>query len=325
MRGYASDAAPGCTSQRITAVSRFTSGERHTVFKVSYAVPAGVRDVVVRVARSDEARDPHRAEREAVVLRKLQGRGGPLLLDFRRHSRWFDAPVSCTQFVPGEQRELAGASPEDVELLGAVVGSVHALPLDDLIPWFPETVPSTYLASRLDLINSRVATHVRDPLPTAVQADAARALRLTMDTLPDGPAAEAAQVLQHGDVATGNILWGTGPVLIDWEYTRLGDPADEIAYLFSQNGLAGAQREAFWRGYQEVTGGAVDQVAARVTWWEPVTLLGSAMWWLEEWSRRQQPVSHARGREDEPPSGHYLEQATRRLDGVLALFSARRG
>lgn len=36
-------------------------------------------------------------------------------------------------------------------------------------------------------------------------------------------------------------------MLIDWEYTRLGDPADEIAYLFDQNGLDPSRREAFWR------------------------------------------------------------------------------
>jgi aminoglycoside phosphotransferase (APT) family kinase protein len=45
--------------------------------------------------------------------------------------------------------------------------------------------------------------------------------------------------LPYGDIGPGNVLWGREPALIDWEYTRLGDPADEIAYLFDQNALAG--------------------------------------------------------------------------------------
>ena len=59
--------------------------------------------------------------------------------------------------------------------------------------------------------------------------------------------------LLHGDIASGNILWSPDPGLIDWEYTRLGDPADEIAYLFDQNGLTPPRRQAFWRGYREST------------------------------------------------------------------------
>ena len=49
--------------------------------------------------------------------------------------------------------------------------------------------------------------------------------------------------LLHGDIGPGNVLWGPDPVLIDWEYTRLGDPADEIAYLFDQNALTEPQRQ----------------------------------------------------------------------------------
>lgn len=55
--------------------------------------------------------------------------------------------------------------------------------------------------------------------------------------------------LLHGDIAPGNALWGREPALIDWEYTRLGDPADEIAYLFDQHALAEPQRQAFWDEY----------------------------------------------------------------------------
>ena len=35
-----------------------------------------------------------------------------------------------------------------------------------------------------------------------------------------------------------DLLWDAEPILIDWEYARLGDPADEIAYTFTQNALS---------------------------------------------------------------------------------------
>jgi thiamine kinase-like enzyme len=122
--------------------------------------------------------------------------------------------------------------------------------------------------------------------------------------------------LLHGDIGPGNVLWGPDPALIDWEYTRLGDPADEIAYLFDQNGLTEPQRQAFWDGYQRSLSTHVwlASVIDRVGWWEPVTLLGSALWWVERWVRRTEgdtvgAIDPAAPREP----GYYLDQVVRRL------------
>ena len=94
--------------------------------------------------------------------------------------------------------------------------------------------------------------------------------------------------LLHGDIGPGNVLWNPNPRLIDWEYTRLGDPADEMAYTFDQNALTTSQRRAFWDGYQQVidSRSRLTHIIERVDWWEPVTLLGSAPWWVERWVRR---------------------------------------
>ncbi len=124
-------------------------------------------------------------------------------------------------------------------------------------------------------------------------------------------------MLLHGDIGAGNVIWGPAPVLIDWEYARIGDRADEIAYVFTQNGLDEAEREAFWRGYRPGTDpeAPFDDLVDRVRWWEPVTLLGSALWWVERWSCRA--AADAAGEPD--PSvprtqRYYLGQARRRLD-----------
>jgi thiamine kinase-like enzyme len=107
------------------------------------------------------------------------------------------------------------------------------------------------------------------------------------------------------------------PILINWEYTRLGDPADEIAYLFDQNGLTAPGRQAFWRGYRASASSAVRlaHVARRVDWGECLTLLGSTLWWLERWVRRA--AADAAGvadpavpREDD----YYFDQVITRLE-----------
>jgi thiamine kinase-like enzyme len=140
--------------------------------------------------------------------------------------------------------------------------------------------------------------------------------------------ANDALALLHGDPAPGNIVWGPNPVLIDWEYARLGDPADEIAYLYDQNGLDTRQRTAFWRGYQRSAGTAagLEHLATRIVWWEPVTLLGSTLWWVERWVRRIGSCDAGTidaGAPKEPE--YYFDHIVGRLDRLNRLRGDDRG
>ena len=195
--------------------------------------------------------------------------------------------------LPGQQKELRSATPAEIERLGSVVAWVHGLPVDDLVDWPSEPGDLvSYAEGRLQSIMSTLVW-ARDPLPAAIQArlrGAANSVQTSWERARDErelPHWRGTRFTPRGP-GPGNILWGPGPVLIDWEYARLGDPADEIAYLFDQNGLSPGQREAFWRGYREgvSTRSAAGQVTDRVDWWEPVALLGSALWWVERWVRR---------------------------------------
>jgi thiamine kinase-like enzyme len=128
--------------------------------------------------------------------------------------------------------------------------------------------------------------------------------------------ADGGLVLLHADISGANVLWVPEPVLIDWEYVRLGDPADEVAYLFTQNALSEPQQEAFWRGYSERLADAhLRSIAQRVSFWKPITLLGSVFWWLDAWSRAE--AAGASGHSDSVTArepDYYLEQALARLD-----------
>ena len=328
---YAAEAV-GCSVERITAVTRCDEGNRHDVHKVSYRDPAGAtRDVVVRVSYGGDAADCAQAEREAAVLATVGGVAGPMLYDFRRTSRWFDTPAMCMEFLPGGARDLSSASLDDIGRLASVVAWVHQRPADDLVgPLSGTGDVASYAHGRLQSIKSTL-TWARDPLPAALRArlqHAADSLATGWEAWQQAPSFSTNEslALLHGDIAPGNVLWGPDPALIDWEYTRLGDPADEIAYLFDQNALGESRRRAFWDGYRHgmSSPSRLADVLDRVEWWEPVTLLGSALWWAERWVRRTEcdavgAVDPAVPREP----AYYLDNVTRRVARLERLVGRR--
>lgn len=332
LRAYASHAVAGCSADRVSNVEPCGVGENHAVYRLSYLDPERkVKDVVIRIATSDRARDSDSAEREAIVLRKMQGVGAPVLHDFRCDSEWFDAPVMCIDFVHGVQR-----SPHEVrefERLGHVLACLHALPAAELAAWWPDAATVRgYLETRIVKINEKLPS-IRDPLPAPVQDRFRQAQALLDGVVAAARRAETFATaeplaLLHGDVAGGNIMWTPDPVLIDWEYARIGDPSDEIAYVFAQHGCTDEQRTAFWRGYggPHAVDRLLEDVVDRTAWWEPVTIFGSALFWVQLWSRRI--AADAAGSAD--PSApreqsYYGEQTIRRLDHFDSLLSGRNG
>jgi aminoglycoside phosphotransferase (APT) family kinase protein len=328
LQGYVS-ATVGCSPDRITAASQFQDGNRHAVYKVSYLGPAGATEhLVVRVSYGGSPAECAQAEQEARVLKKAGGTAAPRLHDFRCTSPWFETPTMCMEFVPGQERELRSAAPAEIERLGSVVAWVHGLPVDDLVdgPCEPGNLVS-YAEGRLQSIISTLGW-ARDPLPAEIQARLRSATNLVQGSWETARydqsfSTGATLALLHGDPGPGNVLWGTGPVLIDWEYARLGDPADEIAYLFDQNDLSPAQREAFWHGYRDGSGtqASPGYLSDRVGWWEPVTLLGSTLWWVERWVRRAAAgPAGALDPDVHRDPGYYADRVISRLDRLERLL-----
>jgi aminoglycoside phosphotransferase (APT) family kinase protein len=322
VRRYACEVVSDGALDVITSVVRFGGGDRHAVFKVTYTARSnGTDDLVVRVSTLSGAAEREQVAREAAVLGALGGSAAPRLLDVCCDGRWFNTPAMCTEFIEGDHRELASATRSELEALGAVVGSVHARPVGDLAGHFrgPRTA-----AGCLDQWGELVAGYLpklRQPLPQQAGSGVERALpsvaRILSGPLRGAwPDAGEHLVLLHGDVTPGNVLWADRPVLIDWEYARLGDPADDVAYIFGQHGLSASQRRAFWSGYRRwVRQPALDRIVGRARLWEPVILLGSALWWLERWSARAgvDDVGGV-GPSVPKPQSYYLEQAVRRLE-----------
>ena len=313
-------------------MARFEDGNRHDVYKATYLDAAGLAtDLVVRVSLGDDDAERVQAEREALVLQRLAGVGAPQLIDLRSSNPWFETPVLSMQFVQGRSLELRSATSAEIERLGSVVASIHTQPVEDLADCFAQTgTILSYADDRLQHI-LRGLPWARAPLPASQRA----CLHHVADFIQSDWTARCDTesfrtdenlALLHGDIAFGNVLWGPDPVLIDWEYARLGDPSDEIAYLFDQNGLAADHRNAFWRGYRAHAGSDVSlaDTIERVKWWEPLTLLGSTLWWVERFVRSTE-ARDAGKRDPAVPKdpAYYLEQALVRLERLEHELDAR--
>ncbi len=93
----------------------------------------------------------------------------------------------------------------------------------------------------------------------------------------------------------------------------MGDPAEELAYIVTENCLDDIRRQAFLSAYCGMRETS-PLFRARVSLWEPLTALFSAMWWVERATRR---MSFDGGKPDDgsaPKTVHYyLERAEQRL------------
>jgi len=312
-------------------VTRFEDGNRHGVYRVSYRDGSdSARDVVVRVSVSGDASELAQAEQEAAVLGIVGGVAAPELYDFRRTSDWFDAPAMCMQFLPGRQEALQTVGLPEIEQLASLLAWVHARPVDGLgRSAGAATTVASYADERLRATVSML-TWARDPLPQTLQDR----LRRAADSLVEGFEAsrgsdsfnsDAPLALLHGDIGPGNVLWGPEPRLIDWEYTGLGDPANEMAYVFDQNALTPTRRLAFWDGYRKGVDShaQLTRIIERAEWWEPVTLLGSALWWLERWVRRVE-LEAGGGADPAVPRepAYYFDRIVSRIDRLETLMGA---
>jgi aminoglycoside phosphotransferase (APT) family kinase protein len=318
---YVGRAIADCSAERIISVDQLAPGENSAVYRVAYRDRVGdAKQVLVRLGPEGTA-GRIRAEREALALEKVGGVAGPRLYDFSAEEPGFGRPVMCLEFLRGDQPDLSEVEPQGFERLGRLVQWLHTQPVDDLGDWFlTEADLWAYVQERWrDHLASRLGA-IRDPLPGPLQerlTEAVAAAAGAMEGLENlSSGADDQLVLLHGDISGANVLWVPEPMLIDWEYARIGDPADEIAYLFTQNALLEYQQDAFWSGYTEGLGDdQARRITRRVRCWEPITLLGSVLWWLDAWSRTE--AAGVTGHSD--PSltrdpDYYLEHAVARLD-----------
>ncbi|MGH9173712.1 MAG: phosphotransferase [Vicinamibacterales bacterium] len=181
--------------------------------------------------------------------------------------------------VPGQPRHLSDASPAARERLGACLAWVHRHWRPGYTIW-----PSleTRQGTRADLYRDRLAS-LRRYLAAGDAGHAALIDGLSLVELPASAGWQEREfALCHGDLSLGNILWeGDEPGLIDWEFARDGDPAEDIAYLVSEQQLDPALVAEIADTYIDV--GGDPWAFARLSAWLPLVTLDAALWWADYW------------------------------------------
>lgn len=212
--------------------------------------------------------DPAQVAREAGMLAQLGGSG--LAPDLVAAGEG----ILITARIDGAPRPAAGWSADQAAAVGRLLAMVHrrSAPAPDA------GVP----ASRGEL----VADIRRDCRP-GLRAITATAIA----ALPPPEPGPGPRVLLHGDPWSANLVWSpAGPVLVDWEYARGGEPAEDLAYLAALDELPDAMLAAVLRGY-----GAEPALVARVRAWRPLMAAWCASWLCDRGAgdRGARLVAHA--------------------------------
>jgi aminoglycoside phosphotransferase (APT) family kinase protein len=176
--------------------------------------------------------------------------------------------VLTTEWIPGSPRRVGRLRAPDARALGDLVRRAHArvdTATGGLAGW-PSRARSlrAYAGGRARDAAARTRTRseralVDDALARVLAAPGADGMRFA---------------LLHGDLVEDNIVWPrTGPVLVDWEFWRMGDPAEDLAYLAAMNGAPDRVRDAIHDGYA-----APLPLRKRADAWRSLVLADAGLW-----------------------------------------------
>lgn len=204
--------------------------------------------------------DPDRTAREAAALREMTATGlAPALLSAA------PGEVRC-QLVDGRPRRLGRLRPTDAQALGAALRRVHdqrRTATGGLHTW-PRRVRS---------LRAYATWRMRDlyPLPPQI---AAWAEPVAARFRPVGDPDPLPFRMLHGDLMEQNILWTPRPVFIDWEFWRMGDPAEDLASLVALNEMPRRVRDGILAGYGDAG------MQPRMDAWLAPIALDAGVWFL---------------------------------------------
>ena len=196
-------------------------------------------------------------------------------------------------YLSGAPRDLDQLEERHFEVLARQLACVHMTEYPGFTPW-PERELRT--GTRVDLFRFRTASLANYECFADARAGRAGAelpeLLTRLEALDLSAAAWSSTTFArlHGDLSRGNLLWdGDELGLIDWEFSRVGDPAEDLAYLLTE------QPDAIGRLAQLLplyiaAGGALD-VAGRIPAYGLFTAVDSALWWLDYGKLRARSVS----------------------------------
>ena len=226
-------------------------------FSRVYALEGPKRDVVVKLG------PPSSSLREAAALQDVRRLAiAPEVIAVAEG-------VLVLERMPGETVRPDRLGTTRATALGAVVRRLHDSYVAATGGW-PDWPDG---AHDLPDYHAQVVDVVRD-LATSEHRDLAQRV---LAGLPPLPAADEPGFRRlHGDLWSGNVVWdGDHPWLVDWEYARRGDPAEELAYLVEMDAMGPELVDAVLEGYDHPA------IGERVEAWRPLAALSAGLWYAD--------------------------------------------
>jgi aminoglycoside phosphotransferase (APT) family kinase protein len=250
----------------VTGLRRLTGGAS----RETWSFDAGGRPLILRLDRHGRGMA---VEADAIRAARRAGVPEPEILAAADDPAALGGPFIVMERREGEtlaRRILrddayAAVRPRLAEQCGEILARIHSIPLDE--------VPGLERWDVLDFPRETLRTFA-DPSP---------ALELGLRWLEEHRPPAGDDVVVHGDFRNGNLVIGPDGVrgVLDWEQAHRGDPMQDLGYLCVRAWRFGADEpvggfggyEDLFRGYERVSGRAVDREAVR--WWE----VYGTVWW----------------------------------------------
>lgn len=208
---------------------------------------------------------PEALAREAVALRRLVARDvAPALVGAR-------VGVLRTARLEGHPGNLPRRGPGDLHALGALLRRVH-----DTVQQRTGGCPAWRSPART--LSAYRRRRAADAIELAGSVHGPLAARVVA-SLPELPVPDEHRPFRflHGDLVGENVVWTPGgPRLVDWEFWRTGDPAEDLAYLVEMNALTTQATDAVLTGY------AVRGMLSRLDAWRALVALDAGAWYARE-------------------------------------------
>lgn len=215
----------------------------------------------------EKSGDPEALAREVAALTLLGGRAGAPDLVEHAHGRMVSSRL------PGAPRTIAAVGASEARRLGALVREAHDArrAASGGLWWWP--APADSLAG----YRRRRAEDTERALAGGPHAGLADRACDASDGA-DGPDGDASPFrMLHGDLVESNVVWGPdGPGLVNWEFWRMGDPAEDLAYLVETNSLPDRLVGPLLNGY------ALPGMGERMRRWRALVAADAGAWYLSE-------------------------------------------
>lgn len=240
---------------------------------------------VVRAAQPDQAAS---LRREARTLDLVTASGGcsQRVIAVLENAPDAQNIMLVLSYAHGDPMPLPALSNSQLVSLASCLAGIHAHQYEQFTIW-PRTderhgTRAQAFAARLQAVERYAGFHDSgDPSLNASINNIYQ--QLDSRTLVGDGWHEHTFSLLHGDLSLGNMIWdGPDLTLIDWEYTRAGDPAEDLAYLLAEQQVSEAQQQAILRTY--VARGGDPTAVTRVPAYTALVALDSALWWASRYT-----------------------------------------